>query len=308
MSSSQVPVSARRPGRLRPPRSATVVKIGLVAPALLMFTVFYIVPIVAGVVLSLFRWNGLEPPAYVGFANYEQLFSSDPVFMTNVRVTLIAVVVSLVVVLPLALLLAVCLSGRGRLLPLFRALLFVPVVIPLTAAALMWAEIFNPAGGVGNELLDTVGLGPVSWLGEQTSALWSLILVTIWSMLGIHIVIQLSALSAIPTELKEAARLETPSSWRVFRHVVLPLLRDALTVSAVLIVTGSFVFYTAIAFILTRGGPVNATESLGLRAYLEGFGALDFGRANAITVITMLITIAMVGLVLLVGSRRRVEY
>jgi raffinose/stachyose/melibiose transport system permease protein len=283
-------------------------KVGLTAPAFLLFAVFYIAPIVAGIVLSLFRWNGLESPSYVGFENYEQLFTNDPVFMTNVRVTLIAVGVSLVIMLPLALLLAVCLSGRGRLLPLFRALLFLPVVVPLTAAALMWAEIFNPGAGLANEALGVVGIDRVSWLGEQTSALWSLILVTIWSMLGVHIVIQLSALSAIPTELKEAARLETPSAWRVFRHVVLPLLRDALTVSAVLIITGTFVFYTAVAFIMTRGGPVHATETLGLRAYLEGFGALNFGRANAITVITMLITIVMVGAALLIGSRRRVEY
>jgi raffinose/stachyose/melibiose transport system permease protein len=228
--------------------------------------------------------------------------------MTNMRVTLIAVGVSVLVVVPLAVLLAVCLSGRGRLLPLFRTLLFLPIVIPLSAAALMWSEIFSPAGGLANEVLKVIGVGPVNWLGESQTAFWSVVVVTIWSLAGIHIMIQLSALSAIPTELKEAARLETASAWRVFRHVVLPLLREALTVSAVLIITGTFVYYTALAFIMTGGGPVHATESLGLRAYIDSFQSFDYGSANAATMLTMLVTIVLVGVTLFIGSRSRVEY
>lgn len=280
----------------------------MIAPAIVLFTIFYIVPVVAGVVLSFFRWSGLDSPRYVGAKNYAGLFFEDPVFVTNIRVSLIVVGASLVIILPIALLLAVCLSGRGRLLPLFRWLLFLPVVIPLAAAALLWSEIFNPVGGLANEVLGTVGIEPIAWLGNGTTALWSLVIVSVWSILGLHVVIQLSALSAIPTELKEVARLETSSAWKVFRRVVLPLLRDSLTLSAVLIVTGTFVFFTSLAFIMTRGGPVHATEVLGLRAYLEAFSALEFGRANAVTVVTMMITIVLVGATLFIGSRRRVEY
>jgi ABC-type sugar transport system permease subunit len=138
--------------------------------------------------------------------------------------------------------------------------------------------------------------------------LWTLLLVSLWSTVGFHVMIQLSALSAIPTDLKEAARLETPSVWRLYRYVVLPLLRDAITVSAVLIISGAFVFFTSLAFIMTLGGPVHATEVLGLRAYLEAFSNLDIGRASAVTVLTMLMTIALVGASLYIGSRRRVEY
>ena len=290
------------------PRTATITKLAMITPAMALFLVFYVAAVGFGIVLSFFHWNGLEPRRFVGFDNYSQLFSDDPVFLTNVKVTLIVVAACLVCILPLALLLAVCLSGRGRLLPLFRWILFLPVVIPLAATALLWAEIFNPQGGVANELLGVLGIDGVTWLGDKNVALWALVLVAVWSILGLHVVIQLSALSAIPTELKEAARLETPSVWRVFRHVVLPLLRDSLTVSAALVITGSFVFFTSLAFIMTRGGPVHSTEVLGLRAYLEGFAGLNFGRACAITVITMLMTIVLVGVTLLIGSRRRVEY
>jgi raffinose/stachyose/melibiose transport system permease protein len=279
----------------------------MVLPALSLFLLFYATPVVAGVVISLFRWNGLEPPQYVGLGNYDRLLH-DPVFVDNVRVTLLVVGVSLAVILPLALLLAVCLSGKGRLLPLFRWILFVPVVIPLAAVALLWAEIYNPIDGLANALLGKVGIDPVSWLGEPGSALWALILVGIWGFVGLHVVIQLSALSAIPTELKEAARLETPSTLKVFRYVVLPLMRGSLTVSAVLTITGTFVYFTSLSFVMTKGGPVHATEVLGLRAYLEGFGALDFGLASAITTITMLITIVLIGGTLLIGARTRVEY
>lgn len=290
------------------PRPRTTAKLALTAPALILFAVFYLVPVVLGTGLSFFRWDGLQKPDYIGLENYRYLLTDDPVFWTNIRTSLIVVGVSLATILPAALLLAVCLNGRGRLLAVFRWVLFLPVVVPLAAVALMWAEIFNPAGGTANRILGALGLGDVGWLADKGTALWALLIASTWSTLGFHVVIQLSALSAIPTELKEAARLETPSSWKVFRHVVLPLLRDGLTVSAALIVTGSFVFFTSIALIMTRGGPVHATEVLGLRAYLEAFQAIDFGHATAITVVTMVITVALVGLVLLIGSRRRVEY
>lgn len=288
-------------------RGRTTAKGVLTTPAVTLFVLFYIIPVLGGLALSFFRWDGLQRPEWVGLANYEYLLS-DPIFGTNVRVTLIVVGAALAGTLPAALLLAVCLSGKGRLLAVFRWILFLPVVFPVAAGALLWSEIFNPVNGLANELLGGVGLEPVSWLGEPGTALWALVLVLVWSTVGLHVMIQLSALSAVPVELKEAARLETRSSWRVFRHVILPLLRESLTVSAALIITGSFTVFTAIAFIMTRGGPLHGTEVLGLRAYLEGFGALEFGRASALTVITMLMTVGLVGAVLLLGARRRIEY
>jgi ABC-type sugar transport system permease subunit len=295
-------------GLLRRPRAGAIAKYAMVAPALALFLVFYVAAVVFGLFLSLYSWNGLEPRRFVGFDNYDRLFS-DPVFGTNVKVTLLVVAVCVVTVLPLALLLAVCLSGKGRLLPLFRSILFLPVVVPLAATALLWAEFFSPNdNGVVNSMIALVGIDPIAWLGDTRAAPWALILVSIWTLVGVHVVIQLSGLSAIPTELKEAARLETTSSLRVFLHVILPLLRDTLTVSVALIVTGTFVFFTGLALIMTLGGPVHATEVLGLRAYVEGFSALNFGLASAVTVVTMVITIVLVGATLLLGSRRRVEF
>jgi len=303
---SQLSASPSVGARQRRVRTTTV-KVLMVAPALALFITFYLTPVVAGVVLSFFQWNGLTSPRYVGFANYDRLLT-DPVFLDNVKITLIVVLVSLLVILPLALLCAVCLSGPAWVLPIFRWILFVPVVMPLGAIALLWSEIFNPVNGLANRLLDKIGIEPVTWLGEPTSALYSLIAVSVWGFVGLHIVIQLSALSAIPADLKEAARLETPSVWRVFRHVVLPLLRAPLTVSAVLTITGTFVYFTSISFVMTKGGPVHGTEVLGLRAYLEGFSAANFGLASAITTVTMLITILLIGGTLLFGARSRVEY
>jgi ABC-type sugar transport system permease subunit len=282
-------------------------KYALVAPAAVIFALFFVMPVVASVVISFFRWSGIEESEFIGLANYRRL-RDDPVFLTNIRVTLLAAAAALLSILPAATLLAVSLSGPGRLMSVFRWILFLPVVMPLSAAALLWTEIFNPNNGLANIVLGWVGVDPVTWLGEKGTALWALIIVTIWSSLGLHIVILLSGLSAIPVDLKEAARLETSSSWKLFRHIVLPLLRDSLTVSAVLIVTGTFVFFTSLAAIMTRGGPSHATEVLGMRAYLEAFTSLSFGRASAVTVVSMFITMALVGLILLIGHRKRIEY
>jgi ABC-type sugar transport system permease subunit len=280
----------------------------MVAPALLLFACFYVAPVVVGVVLSFFRWNGLESPVYVGFANFDLLLFNDPVFLTNVRVSLIVVGASLALTIPIALLLALSLSGTGRLLPLIRWIVFLPAILPLTAVALLWTQMLSPTNGPVNEILSKLGLSTVAWLGDADAALWALIAVSVWSSLPLHIVLQLSGLSAIPTSLREAARLETKSSWKVFRHVVLPLLRESLTVSSALVVTGAFLSFTSLAFIMTRGGPLHATEVLGVRSYLEAFSALEFGRASAITVATMVISVALVGTILAIGNRKRVEF
>lgn len=306
--SSAFAILRQRSSRWRP-RAGTVAKVLMLAPALGMFLLFYFAALIASVMLSLYRWNGLEPRRFVGLDNYRELLTIDPTFMSNIKVSLLAAAVCVVCILPLALLLAVCLSGQGRLLPLFRAILFVPVVLPLTATALLWSEFFTSTpSGLANEVLGVFGFGPVSWLGDSDVAPWTLILISVWTLTGLHVVVQLSALSAIPTELKEAARLETSSPFRVFRRVILPLMRESLTVSAVLIVTGTFVFFTALAFIVTLGGPNHATEVLGLRAYIDAFSSGNFGRASAVTVISMLITVFVVGSTLLIGSRKRVEY
>jgi raffinose/stachyose/melibiose transport system permease protein len=300
-------VPALKPRRLTGPLGQVVTKVAMVAPAMALFAVFYIVPVVSGIVLSLFRWDGLSRPEFVGLGNYEALFE-DPVFLTNVKVSLIVVAASLVVILPSAVLLAVSLAGPERLMPLFRWLIFLPVVVPLAAVALLWGEILSPVGGMANQALGWFGIEPVAWLGDDSTALWALIGVSIWCTAGLHVVLQLSALSAIPTELREAARLETRSAWKLLRHVVLPLMRESITLSAALIVTGCFAYFTGLAFVMTLGGPLHETEVLGLRAYLRGFNALDFGGANATTVVTMLITMALTGLILYLGGRKRIEY
>lgn len=298
-------LDVRRPARRR--RRRRVAKYALVAPASIVFALFFVTPVVASITISFFRWSGIEESEFIGLDNYRRLWN-DPVFLTNIRVTLLAAGAALVSILPAATLLAVALSGQGRAMPLFRWILFLPVVMPLSASALLWAEIFNPSNGLANIVLGWVGVDPVTWLGDKGTALWALIAITIWSGLGLHIVIVLSGLSSIPVDLKEAARLETTSAWKLFRHIILPLLRDSLTVSAVLIVTGTFVFFTSLAAILTRGGPSHATEVLGMRAYLEAFTSLSFGRASAVTTVSMFITMALVGVILAVGQRRRVEY
>jgi raffinose/stachyose/melibiose transport system permease protein len=280
----------------------------MVAPALSLFLVFYVATVVFGFILSLYQWDGLTPARFVGLQHYEQLILHDSLFLDNVRITLVVLVVSLAVTIPAALVLAVCLAGPGRLMGFFRWVMFLPVISPTVVVALLWTEIFNPLGGPANRLLEFLGFDAVNWLGDPRSALWALIIVSIWGVVGLHTVILLSGLSAVPQDVKDAARLETPSSWKVFRHVVLPLMRDSLTLSTVLIITGTFVYFTGLALIMTRGGPLHATEVLGLRAYTEAYTSLNFGGASAITVITMLLTSLFVGLTLLIGSRRRVEF
>ncbi len=262
----------------------------LVGPALLFFTVFMFIPLVLTFWYSLHRYSGFGRMRFIGVQNYRTIVG-DGTFWTalaNTAVyTAITVPIGIALGLGAALLLNRVMPARG----LFRALIYVPVVISGVAAGIIFLRLFDPLTGILNQLAASLGLPTIDWQGNGTAALISVIIVTTWQGIGFGMVVYLSGLQAIPGELYEAAAVDRAVGWRRFVYITWPLLRTTTFFMIIYSVIASFQVFDVV-YVLTRGGPGTATTFLVQYAYDQGFNQRRQGYAAAIGVIIYVIMLA----------------
>jgi raffinose/stachyose/melibiose transport system permease protein len=270
----------------------------LAGPALLVFILFVPFPALFSVVLSFFKWDLVGAMSFLGLGNYRFMLFDDPVFWKATRNTGIFVILSTLLQLPLAFLLANLLarmtrSGYG----IFRGIIFLPVTFSGVAVSLMFYFIYHPNVGLLNGVLKLAGIGSnFPWLGDARTALVAVIVSLAWQWTGYHMVIYLTGLTTIPDELWEAARIDGANELQVTRHIVLPLLLPAIRVSAILIITSSLKSFDQI-YIMTFGGPNHASEVLASQMYLKTFAQLKYGYGSALsTVLLLLCVLSALGL------------
>jgi len=278
-----------------------------VLPALTVYGIFKLYPLVSGLQMSLLRWDGIEEPRYIGLRNFEKILSDEmtaTVLMNNVHYAVGTVVGKIVLSLFLAILLHQALKGRT----FYRTSLFMPVVMSFVVVGVLWSWLFNPQFGLINSLLRGLGLEFLvqDWLGDAAVALNSLILVDIWKWYGFHMVIFLAGLQSIPDELYEAARIDGASVWQQFLHVTLPMLQPVMIVNVTISVMGAFNVFD-IPFIMTAGGPANATNVMALHIYIRGFKFYRFGFSAALSYVLLVIVtlVAAIQLKLMTGGDNR---
>lgn len=292
------------------PSRNTVAAWLLCLPALLVFGCFFVGPALVGVFVSLHIWNGSSPTmTFVGPANYINVLS-DARFWSALQTTLAAFLGMVAVKLPLALLIAVGLTKVGRMAQFYRAAVFLPYVLSTTTVAVIWIFLFDPYQGLVNQLLTGLGLSDLQqgWLGQASTALPIIVAGGIWWTFGLYVVLFTAALAGIPRDYYDAARLETKSSWKVLVYVTVPLLREQIFTSAVMMIGGVLGYMTGFILLLTGGGPAGRTETLGLLSHSLAFRGLDFGRASAVSVIVLLLVFSLIIVPTVRIARVRVEY
>jgi multiple sugar transport system permease protein len=265
------------------------------APALVLFGVFFVVPVAAGLLLSLtdFDVYGLASPdtvRFVGASNYAAL-GRDPEFGKAIRNTILFVLLAapLSVVTSLAAALLVN-AGATRWKSLFRTVYFAPVVTTLVAVAVVWRYLYHPRYGLLNHVLSGIGMGPIDWLGDPRFAMLAVVLVSVWKNLGYNMLIFIAGLQSIPDELHEAAAVDGANRTRRFFHVTLPSLGPVFLFVAVTTMIAAFQLFTE-PYVMTQGGPLGATRSLALLLYEQGFRWWRMGLASAIAVVLLVITL-----------------
>ncbi len=257
-----------------------------VAPALLLLAAFFVLPVIAGLALSVtdFDLYAVADPSatrFVGLRNYARLLA-DPLFRTAVRNTLYFAVVGGPLTVATSLGAALLVNARlVRWKAFWRTVFFVPFVTTLVAVAIVWRYLYHPQYGLLNYALGMVGVPRVDWLGDPRWAMPAIILLAIWKNFGYNMLIFVAGLQAIPAELYEAAALDGAAPWQRFRHVTLPGLAPTTLLVAVVTMIGYFQLF-AEPYAMTAGGPLRSTTSVVLLMYEEGFRWWRMGNAAAI--------------------------
>jgi len=277
----------------------------LLAPNLLGFLVFHAGPIVAGFAISFTHWDMLSSPTWAGLDNYSRLVRDDLMWL-SLRNTLLFCLITIPGGMAVSLALALAVKQSIHLGTVYRSLFFLPVVTSTIAVALIWKSIFNTDFGLLNWLLDLVGVSPVGWLSDSRWAMVSVGIVAIWKSMGYNMVILLAGLHAVPQHLYEAASIDGAGAWRRFVNVTLPMLSPTLFFVLVISVIGSFQVFDQV-YVLTDGGPGNATLVYNYYLYQNAFEFFRMGYASALAY-ALFALIFLITLLQVKFLNKRVQY
>lgn len=266
-------------------------------PALLLLVGVFAFPIVQSIQLSFSDWRGFGPIDIIGLDNYAEVLTSGE-FWGSLRLTVVFTVLATTGIVLCALLLAVAVTRNQRGDGVFRAIWFLPAIVPGTAAAVFWSISVQPQTGLVNEILGLLGLGNGhAWLAQPATALYVVVGVAVWISTAFPFLLLAGAIDRVPPEIYEAARIDGAGQWRQFWSFTLPLIRAVLTMVIALQLIWNFNAFTLV-YGMTKGGPAGSTTILPVLLYQEGFKNGDFGTAAAMGVLSSLILVA-VGLVTL---------
>jgi multiple sugar transport system permease protein len=261
-----------------------------VLPWFLGFLIFSAGPIVVSFGLMFMRWEVLTPPAFNGLDNFDRLIH-DPLVPASLLNTLIYTVLAVPLHLLAALAAALLLNVGVRGTNIYRVLIYLPSQMPAVASAILWFFIFSPTYGLANGILGWIGVSPQQWLYDVNLVKPSLVIMAVWS-LGGAMIIFLAGLQGIPDVLYEAARIDGAGTWRLFRHITVPLLSPTIFVNLIIGIIGSFQVFTNV-LIMTDGGPGNASLMFVLYIYRNAFQNFRMGYASLLAWVLFLIVLVL---------------
>jgi raffinose/stachyose/melibiose transport system permease protein len=297
------------PSRRRPIRWGQLATItGFLLPAALLYSGLVLLPVVQAIYYSFFRWNGLGPlQNFIGLGNYTRLLG-DRVFVAALGHNLQLVTLSILIQLPLALGLALLVRALARGRAAFRTIFFLPFVLSEVVTGVIWNFIYRPDGGLINALLHQLlpGFSDIALLAEPKTVLYALFGVITWKFFGYHMILYIAGLQNIPNELEEAAAIDGCGKLQTLRYITLPLLGPTIRLSIYLSVLGSLQFFDLI-WVMTTGGPVNASDTMATYLYKFGFQRFQLGYGSAIAVIIFVICFGFSLIYQRVAMRRDVE-
>ncbi len=273
-----------------------------VAPWIFGFLVFSAGPMAASLYLSFTEYNVVNPPTWVGWENYERLFGSDPLYRKSLWVTLEYSLARVPLIIVVGLAFAMLINARIRGMAFFRVSLYLPSVIPLVAASVLWLWFLNPQLGFVNPAIrGLTGLAPPNWLRDPDFALYAIVALSVWQV-GHTMMIFLAGLQEIPRELYEAAEIDGAGPVQRLRHITLPMMTPTIYFNLIIGVIQSFQAFAAI-FILTRGGPANETLIYVVYLYRRGVEFIEMGYASAMAAILVLAILALTALIMATSDK-----
>jgi raffinose/stachyose/melibiose transport system permease protein len=273
----------------------------MVLPALLLFTAFFVYPVLYAVGYSLTDAAGFSGAEFIGLDNYVALLD-DPFFWLSLKNTLMILVLSVTFLVPASFGLAVLLQHRIRAAGALRALIFGPAIVAPILVGLVWVFILDPRVGLLNHLLKPLGIPPVEWIGGDSLTPYSIAVVFSWASIGFAMTIFYAGLQLLPSEVMEASSLDGATRWQQLRYVIIPMMRETIGIVALLLITNVFKIFELV-YMLTGGGPVHRSETLVSYMYFVTFTNQRYGSGMSIAVVVFVLgAITSLGYILV--SRR----
>jgi len=277
--SQSVPTAMPRRNRMTMRRREMINGYVMLSPWLFGFVVFTLGPMIASLWFSFSEYKVIKPPVWIGLANYRRMFD-DALFYKSLSVTLRYTVSAVPLGIISALFVAVLLNFNVWGARVLRTIFYLPSVISGVAVAMVFAWIFNHRFGVLNYIIGLVGIPGPDWLGRRQWALWAFVLMSLWGIGG-NMIILLAGLQGVPVSLHEAAEIDGANGWRRFWRITLPMISPAILFVSIMSIIGSFQSFTS-AYIMTGGGPANATLFYLLYLYRNAFSWFEMGYASAL--------------------------
>lgn len=254
---------------------------------MILFATFMIIPLIMTFVLSLLKWNGLGSPEFIGLANYSAIFN-DKVFFISLWNTLLFTFFTVPILMTFALALSILLNTKVPLRGFFRSAIYMPAVVSMVAAGMVFIWLFNPQIGFINYCLELLGLQKVDWTNTPRNAMIMVVVGTFWTRVGYNMVIYIAGLQGISGEYYEAAQIDGASKLQQFMNITMPLLRSTHIFIFITSIIHSFRSFDLI-YTMTKGGPLNATKTLVVYIYDNAFQKNRHGNASAAGVVLFLI-------------------
>lgn len=279
-----------------------------VAPNLAAVSVFMLFPLGFSLYMSFQRWDVFNPPKPVGFKNFQELFTSDPLFVIAVKNTAFFTVGTVVPTVVISLVVAAVLNRKVKGIGIVRTIVFLPLAISSVVMAVVWQFVFNTDNGLLNIMLGWVGIGPIPWLVEPRWAMISLITVSVWRAVPFAAVILLAAMQGVPETVYEAAKIDGAGEIRQFVFITVPLIRGAVSFVVVISIIHAFQAFDMV-YVLNgaNGGPETATYVLGIMLFQHAFSFLEFGYASALAWVMFAILLVLTVLQLRLSRQRSLE-
>jgi multiple sugar transport system permease protein len=259
-----------------------------ILPNLIGFLLFTIIPVIFSFIISFTDWNVVSNKVkFIGFENYSTLFN-DMVFLKSMMNSFYFALLTVTTGIGAALLLAVALNREVRGIWVYRTFVFLPVVTSLVAVSLVWSLLYNDDFGLFNIILTHLGLPRVGWLTDPKAAMVSIAIMSVWKGLGYNMTIYLAALQGVPSDLYEASSLDGASKTQQFFHITIPLLRPATFFVTIMAIIAALQTFDQV-YIMTQGGPADATTTIVMYLYNNAFKYLKLGYASAMAYVLFMI-------------------
>ena len=279
-----------------------------VAPNLFAVAVFMVFPLGFSLYMAFQKWDLFTPAKFVGWANFHQLLTGDPLFAIALRNTVVLTVGTTVPTVVISLIVAAVLNRKLKGIGVFRTILFLPLAVSSVVMAMVWRFVFDTSNGLFNIMLGWIGIGPVPWLVDPKWAMFSVCLVSIWKSVPFATAILLAAMQGIPDDLYEAAKMDGAGEVRRFFAITVPLILSALSFVVVISIINSFQAFDQV-YVLTgaHGGPATSTYVFGIMLIQNAFDFTDIGYASALAWVMFAILLVITFLQLRFSRRNSLE-